>query len=86
MKYIVEVQEYEKSKEIPVAKNVVHQLQPAKWVLESVCCTVFGFTKAQLYHYRTSGLMAEGVHFTKNPANRYVYCIPAIERWMEGKL
>ena len=85
MKYVIEVQEFDKSLSSPKPTTMITQLQPAKWVLESVCCTVFGFTKSQLYHYRTSGLMAEGLHFTKNPANRYVYCIPAIERWMEGK-
>lgn len=85
MKYIVQVEEYKKASERPEQKVEILQLQPAKWVLESVCCAVFGFSKSQLYHYRSSGLMAEGLHFTKNPANRYVYCIAEIERWMEGK-
>lgn len=62
------------------------QMQPANWVLERLCCEIFGFSKAQLYHYRASAKFVEGIHFARNPANRIAYCVPAIEKWMSGRL
>ena len=59
-------------------------LNAAQWVLENLCCEIFGFTKAQLYHYRADGKFAEGIHYARNPANRIAYCVPAIEQWMAG--
>ena len=61
------------------------EMKPASWVLENVCCAIFGFSKAQLYHYRVSAKFVEGIHYARNPANRIAYCVPAIERWMTGQ-
>lgn len=61
------------------------RIETANWVLERTCCKLFGFTKAQLYHYRKSGAFVEGVHYARNPLNRITYCVPAINDWMAGK-
>ncbi len=60
------------------------EIKSADWVLEALCCHIFGFSKAQLYHYRTSKKFVEGIHYARNPANRISYCVPAIECWMSG--
>lgn len=60
------------------------EIKSAQWVLEQLCCQVFGFSKAQLYHYRASAKFVEGIHYARNPANRITYCVPAIESWMAG--
>ena len=61
------------------------QINSAQWVLERLCCDLFGFSKAQLYHYRATGKFAEGIHYARNPANRITYCVAAIEQWMAGR-
>ena len=66
--------------------NHKFSLSPGRWVLENIVSAAFGFTKDQLQKYRAKGLMLEGVHYRKNPANRIVYCIDAINDWQEGKI
>lgn len=63
----------------------ITKVNSAHWVLENLCCQIFGFSKAQLYHYRARGKFVEGIHYARNPANRITYNVKAIERWMSGR-
>ena len=69
-------------------KSPKHQytIPSGEWVLPAIVKTMFGFSNNQLQKYRSTGLMLEGVHFLKNPANRIVYSPKAINAWMGGKL
>jgi len=67
------------------SKSINIQLPAGEWVLPTIIKAMFGFTIDQLQKYRTNGIMIEGVHFIKNPANRLVYSPKAINAWMGGK-
>lgn len=73
------------AEKLDIPPQHIVMLQPGEWVLEKVAFQIWGFSKDQLYIYRKNGLMLEGVHYKKNPANRYVYCVDAINKWMAGK-
>jgi len=67
-------------------QQTTYKLQAGEWVLENVIRLCFGFSTDQLQKYRKSGLMAEGIHFRRNPAKRIVYNITAINAWMAGEI
>lgn len=73
------------AEQIDIPPQHIVMLQPGEWVLESIIKQIFGLTKDQLFIYRKSGLMLEGIHYMKNHANRYTYCVAEINKWMAGK-
>jgi hypothetical protein len=66
-------------------KQTAHANYPVSWVLEKILNNLFGFTRDQIQKYRANGLWCEGIHFRRNPANRIVYNIIAINDWMQCK-
>lgn len=71
--------------ELELKQNNIVVLQPGRWVMGKIVSVMFGFSKDQLEKYRNQGQWLEGRHFRKNPVNRYVYNVEAINNWMEGK-
>ncbi|WP_367275345.1 excisionase family protein [uncultured Microbulbifer sp.] len=57
---------------------------PARWVRGKLLPAIFGFTEDAVEYYRLKGAWMEGKHFKKDPANRLVYNIEEISKWLES--
>lgn len=58
-----------------------------KYVLASKLAQETGLTIAAINAKRAQGKWLEGIHWRKGRDERTIwYCIPAIERWIEGEL
>jgi len=60
----------------------VFAIYPGAWVRGELLQPVFGISANAASNYRRSGTWTEGVHFKKDPANRYVYNTRRIEEWL----
>ncbi|MDX8382876.1 MAG: excisionase family protein [Ghiorsea sp.] len=58
-----------------------------KYVLANKLASLTGLSVAAINAKRTQGKWLEGIHWRKSAEERTIYyCLPAIERWVEGKL
>ncbi|MCU8036994.1 excisionase family protein [Shewanella sp. SM69] len=67
-----------------MAKKIVENVNPAKWVRGNLLPNVFGITSEAARKYRERGVWLEGRQWRYDPIGRVVYNVPEIEHWMEG--
>ena len=68
-------------------KEQIHiQLIPGEWFRQELLTPVFGISKEAARKYRSNGLWLEDKHWRKDPANRIVYSMKAINQWLGGEL
>ena len=63
-----------------------YQIKPGNWFRQELLVPVFGISCEAARKYRSNGIWLENKHWRKDPANRIVYNMNAIEKWLGGDL
>ena len=57
-----------------------------EWVLIKKLCELSGYTDDAVRAKMQKGVWQKDVHYRKAPDNRLLFNLPAIKRWIEGKV
>ncbi|ANI16646.1 DNA-binding protein [Pseudomonas citronellolis] len=67
-------------------EKITYHVAPGKWVQQELLPSLWGISTEAAKKYRLSGVWLEDKHWKKDPANRVIYCVAAIDNWLETDL